>query len=351
MPTLATFPAGALLGPDFPLPVDEPFTLQQALAHRVSVKMLRRLHARGFVRRLLKGVYVAAQAPDGLMLRARALALVVPKDSVVVDWTAVWLYTGMLPPNGHLSVPPVTLFRHAGRGRLRNDLCRSGERTFIPDDIQVVAGLQVTTPVRTTWDIGRFAHPDSAIGAMDALMRTGLVDRDEMLKGVRRFRRQRWVTRLRLLAPQVDPRSESPGESLLRLRWLVTPGMPPPQPQVPIFDDNGREVFRLDMGDPVLRYAAEYDGEEHHSTAADREHDRARRSWIRDCRGWVIDVFERDDLTTESNPRTELRLLDGIERARRNLSKCTATESRAGRADSTLLRGQDAPTRPGREGS
>ena len=50
---------------------------------------------------------------------------------------------------------------------------------------------------------------------------------------------------------------------------------------------------------------------------------------------WVIDIFDRDDLTTESNPRTELRFLDGIERARRNLSCALPPPGR----------GQDAPTR------
>jgi hypothetical protein len=336
MPVTLPYSTAPLLGPEFPLPLDEPFTYQQALSQGVSAKQLRRMHERGLVRRLLKGVYVAAQAPDGLLLRARALSRVVPPDSVAVDWTAVWLYTGMLPPNGHLTIPPVTLFRHAGRGRLRNDLCRSGERTFIPEDIQSVLGLQVTTPLRTSWDIGRFVHPDSAIGAMDALMRTGLVDRNELLKGVRRFRRQRWVTRLRVLAPQVDGRSESPGESLLRFRWTMTPDMPWPQPQVPIYDDDGREIFRLDMGDPELRYAAEYDGEEHHSSLADREHDRARRAWIAEHRRWVIDVFTRQDLTTENHPLLEIRLRSGLERARRNLANPVGL----GRP------GQDAPTRP-----
>lgn len=320
MPISPSYSALPLLGPDFPLPLDRPFTLQQAHAAGISPKVLRRLGDQGFVRRLLKGVYVAAQATDGLVLRARALALVVPEHAVVVDWTAVWLYTGLLPPGDHLAVPPVTLFRHAGHGRLRNDLCRSGERAFGADDIHDVLGLRVTTPLRTTWDIGRFAHPDLALGAMDGLLRTGLVDRAELLAGVRRFSRQRWVRRLRVLAPLADPRSESPGESLLRLRWHNTPGMPMPQLQVPIYDDTGYAVFRLDLGDPDVRYAAEFDGAEHHTLAADQEHDLARRTWIEERRGWVIDVFRGDDLKSVNRRRLESRLQDGLERARRNLA-------------------------------
>jgi hypothetical protein len=335
MPVSPSYAASPLLDDSFPLPLDRPFTLKHALEAGVTSKVLRRLHAQGYLRRMLKGVYVAAQATDDLILRAQALALVMPERAVVVDWTAVWLYTGLLPPGEHLAVAPVTFFRHAGHGRLRNDLCQSGERTFLADDIHEVIGLRVTTPLRTTWDIGRFAHPDIAIGAMDALLRTGLVDRDEMLKGVRRFNRQRWVTRLRMLAPLADGAAESPGESLLRLRWLMTPGMPAPVPQVPIYDDDGRVLFRLDLGDPETRYAAEFDGVEHHSRPSDRDHDRERRAWIEERRLWTIDVFRGPDLTTENNPRVELLLQEGVARARRRL----------GTPIPPPTYGQDAPTR------
>ena len=75
------------------------------------------------MRRILKGVYVAAQVPDSLLLRSRALPLVVPRDSVVTDWTACWFYTGVLPAGQHVDLPPLTVFRPAGHDRLRNSLC------------------------------------------------------------------------------------------------------------------------------------------------------------------------------------------------------------------------------------
>ena len=78
----------------------------------------------------------------------------------------------------------------------------------------------------------------------------------------------RGVVQLRALAPLADPRSESPGESTLRLRWLDLTSLPPPTPQVPI-TVGGVEVYRIDLGVPELRYGCEYDGEAFHA-----EHER-----------------------------------------------------------------------------
>lgn len=334
MSASASYSTGPVLGPDFPLPLDRPFTGRQALDAGISAKVLRRLDREGYVRRLLRGVYVAAQAPDALLLRAEALALVVPEHAVVVDWTAVWLFTGLLPPGDHLRVPPVSLFRQAGHGRLRNELCRSGERTFVRGDVTDLHDLSVTTPLRTAWDIGRFAHRDLAIGALDGLLRTGAFTPAELLDGVERFRRQRGVVQLRALAPLADGRAESPGESLLRLRWHDLPGLPQPEPQVPIHDDRGFEVFRLDLGVRELRFAVEYDGADFHSLADDVEHDRARRAWISERRGWLIVPVTRASLSGPGRDIEE-RLVHGVAEARRNLARPLPPPRR----------GRDAPPR------
>lgn len=312
------FTTKALLGDDFPLPLDRPFTASQAAAAGVTRAVLRRLLRDHYIRRLVKGVFVAAQTPETLLLRAQALRLVVPEDVVIVDWTAVWLYTGVLPPNQHLEVPPVSLFRPAGHGRLRNGLCSSGERSFGRDDVVAVEGLAVTTPIRTAWDIGRFAPRDLAIGALDALLRMGDFSQPELQAGVEQFRKQRGVVQLRDLAPLADGRSQSTGESVLRLRWHDLPSLPPPEPQVPILDARGNEIYYLDLGVRELRFAVEYDGEEFHSSDEDVAHDRARRRWIEQNRGWIIKAVRKDNLFGPSRD-VERILYEGVAEARRRL--------------------------------
>src|SRR5688500_5063448 len=130
MSQLSLFTDGPVLGPEFPLPLDQTFTTRAAQGAGVTRRTLATLVDDGYIRRLLRGVFVASHVPDSLLLRAHALRLVVPTDVVVVDWTAAWLFTGMLPFGHHLSVPPVALFRPSGHGRLRNDLSVSGERHF-----------------------------------------------------------------------------------------------------------------------------------------------------------------------------------------------------------------------------
>ena len=304
----------------FPLPLDRPFTKTDAVAAGLTKRALASLVDLGLVRRLLRGVYAAAQAPDGLLLRARALSLVVPDSAVVTDWTACWLHAGVLPPGGHLQVPPVSIFRFPGEARLRNELCDSGERTFKPEDLTVLDGMAVTTPLRTAHDLGRLASRDWAMAGLDALLRLGDFTKEELLSDVERWRRQRGVVQLRDLAPRADPRAESPGESVLRLRWTDLSSLPPPVPQVPVADETGRILYWVDLGVEELRFGAEYDGEEHHSSDEDRDHDRERRGDLYDRFGWMIEPVTKVNVFGVTRD-VERILHDGIRDARRRLGQ------------------------------
>lgn len=305
-----------LLDQTFPLPIDAPFTLQQALDAGLTRHRLRMLEKHGFIRRILKGVYVAAQVQDSRTLRASALLLITPRYCVITDWTACWLWTGLLPPNGHLADPTPSMFRVAGHDRLRNSICTSGQRSFLPEDLVVVGELTVTTPLRTAWDLGRLAHRDQAIGAIDALLRLGEFSKGEFVGGVERFKGERGVVQLRDLAPKGDPRPESPQESTLRLRWLDLPELPPPTPQVSIVVA-GIEIYRIDLGVPELLYGCEYDGEEFHDeSVADDDVD--RREDLRRRFGWDVDAVRRANLYGPTRDVEEI-LVRGIIRARRRL--------------------------------
>jgi hypothetical protein len=274
----------------FPLPLDRPFTLKQARAEGVSPANLTRLTDQRLLVRTIKGVYLAAQAGDSPLLRAQSLALVVPEDCVVCDRHAGWLHGAdmILRPNEHLNLRPISIFRPSGRGRLRNGLSDSGERNLTRFDVTDVSGLRVTTPLRTAWDLGRVRFREEALSGLDAMLRLGVFSHGELVAGVERFRGMRWVTRLRELAPLADGRAASPGESVLRLRWLDC-GLGVPELQVEVWV-NGSLLAVLDIADEGLRFAAEYDGAEWHSSDEQRDHDAERRGLVRDA-DWVVTPF------------------------------------------------------------
>ncbi|MGZ6748594.1 MAG: type IV toxin-antitoxin system AbiEi family antitoxin domain-containing protein [Nocardioides sp.] len=277
------------LQPDFPLPVTGPFTLARAREADVGRHDLDRLCREGLLRRPVRGVYLPTHLGDSLALRAACLRLVVPEDCVVVDRHAGWMLGAqmVLAPGEHLDLRPLSMFRPSGHGRLRNGLSRSGERNLTDEDVVEVHGMRVTTALRTAWDLGRVRWTDEAIAGLDAMFRLGDFSAEEFLAGMERFRGMRWVTTLRATGPLADGRSESPGESVLRLRCHeaglhVTP-------QVEVHRD-GRLVARLDLADEELGLAFEYDGVEWHSSPAQLHRDRRRRSSLaRD--GWVVESF------------------------------------------------------------
>lgn len=60
----------------------------------------------------------------------------------------------------------------------------------------------------------------------------------------------------------VDPGSESPQETRLRL-LIVRADFPPPETQYPIFNEYGALIGEADMAWPHLKIAVEYEGRHH----------------------------------------------------------------------------------------
>ncbi len=303
---------------DSRLPDDRPFTTAEARAAGVGYDALRRLVREGQLRHLLRGVYVDAAVPDDLLSRSIALSLVVPETAVVTDDTAGWLHgADVLPPGTHLHLPPLKVFALPGTARVRRPGTAGGERSFVARDLQTVHGVLTTTPLRTALDLGRLTPRVRALGSMDSLMRVGGFDDADLAREVPRFKGFRGVVQLRELAPLVDPRSESPGESALRLRWLDA-GLPTPELQVPI-RASGILRYRGDLGLSALRFLAEYDGREHHTTPAARAYDEQRRAWLRD-HGWVVVVLTAREVL-EHPERAGDVLRRGLAEARRRLHR------------------------------
>jgi hypothetical protein len=295
--SLAAVP-DALLERCLELPVDRPMTSREVRDCGFRFSELNQLIAAGLLLRPVRGVYVWKDLEDDLALRVRILKLVVPTDCVVTDRTAGWLWGAnmILAPNDHLVVPRVSIFCPPGL-RLRNGLVDSGERRFARDDVVDLDGLRVTTALRTACDLGRLLHRDQAFAALDSLAALRRFRLEELEAVVRRYKRYRGVIQLRSFVPLVDPRSQSPGESILRLRWYDT-GLPRPECQIEVMTPWSSAYF-LDIGLPDIRYAAEYDGEQFHG-AEQAQHDESRRAWLREEADWHIDVARKHQVQGQS---------------------------------------------------
>ena len=307
-----------------PLPADDrlpfgiPFTTAQALAAGVKPNQLSRMVRQGLLRRVFKGAYVDAAAEDTPLLRTQALGLVIPATAVVADESAAWARgVDLLARGDHIIPPPISVVQPLTSTRVRQRDTQGGRRLLTARDIEIVHGVAMTTHLRTGIDIARRRSRPRGLAALDAMMCAGGFSSEELLLEVQRFRGFRGVVKLRELARLADPRAESPAESAMRLLW-VKAGLPRPTLQIPILGRLGNLLYRLDMGLPEIRYAAEYDGLAWHSTPEQRARDRARRSWLRREQGWVIDVLGKDEVFTKPERAADI-FRDGIARAERRL--------------------------------
>ncbi|WP_341243000.1 DUF559 domain-containing protein [uncultured Nocardioides sp.] len=276
-----------------PPPLLEPSTLARAEGLGWTRRRLQRAVDDGRVRRVLRGVYVDASVPDSIDLRIAAAGLVMPPRMVVCDRSAAWLHGVDHWEPSALDVPPdLELVARSGT-RTRLAGTHGALRTLTADDVMVLAGVAVTTPLRTAADLACLRGRLGAAAVLDQFARSHAVTPDELRRITARFAGRRGVTQLRELGPDVCGLLESPGESWVR-RLMVDHQLPMPTPQVVVQLPEGE--FRLDLAYPRLRIAVEYDGEEHHSSPEDRERDRLRREALARA-GWIVIVVRKGQLS------------------------------------------------------
>ena len=269
---------------------DRPFTLAQARAAGLSDSALRGSEWR----HVLRDVWVYRSVEDTRELRFAAARLVLPPRAVICGLTAAWLYGADVHRaddfDVHVSVPK------GSRIRSRPGIVVSQE-TLAPGDIWHWDGLQVTTPVRTVFDCMRLLRGAERLVVADALTHLKRTTVDEVSAYFASQRRVRNLRTASLLIEQIEPQSESPMETRLRLR-LVESGLPRPEAQWVVRDGRKRFVARLDLAYPEQKVAIEYDGAWHwrQRRKDDRRRDAARRL------GWVVVVVSADDFYGRFEP-------------------------------------------------
>ena len=274
-----------------------PFTRTEALEVGLTASGWRELVRDGRVREVYRGWYVDADLPDTVQLRLAIARRMLPLDAIVCRRSAAWLDgIDVLDHRGLPTTPRLQVLTVDQQRRSRSPLISAHVADdLLASDVVHRDGLAMTSPLRTAADLARFAPRPDALVAVDAYLHNGLIERDAFARQLVRWKGRRGVRQAWEMAELADGRSESGGESRMRLRVLDM-GLPRPELQVPVHDHLGVERFRLDLGWLRWRLALEYDGVQYHGEDA-AEHDEARRRWI-SRRGWTVEVFRKEDIFT-----------------------------------------------------
>lgn len=276
-----------------PTPPAHPFLWKDLADVGITEFTMRRWLKSGLVRRVLTGVYCSTELPDCLKLRAQCVALLRLEDAVVCDRSAAWLWgIDVHDPDERFSVPDLEVAVAPGHMPPRRALVHGVERDLIASEIVTLHGVRVTTPVRTALDVACLRGRWRALATLDAFMAEHGVTHRDYAVALDRFTGRRGVTQARELAPLATPSAESPGESWTR-GAILDAGLPAPEPQVEIWEDD-RMMARIDLTYRGQRVAVEYDGVEFHGEEQ-REHDEARREWLRE-QGWHVIVVRKEQM-------------------------------------------------------
>jgi len=272
-----------------------PFTAATAPCTRAR---LRKAVASREVVRPVRGAYLRADVELTEIARAQAVALVVGSTAVLCDRTAAWVLGVDCMAYSELDDPP-PLESCVLRGHEPTERAEVVGRTrdLREEDIVVIGGVRVTSPLRTAADLLCLLPRREALAAADALMRAHGFTVADLRRLLVRYYRRRGVIQARNLAPLVDGRSESAGESWTRA-VIIDHDLPVPQLQFWVTID-GRPTYRLDLAYPRARIAIEYDGAEHHTRPADRRRDEMRRDWLR-AHGWRVLVVTKQSFSDEA---------------------------------------------------
>ncbi len=267
----------------------QPFIGSEALA----CGALTRHQLRTYFRAVCPNVYLSEDAELSLERRVIAAWLWSKRRGTIAGAAAAAMHGAQWIPDG----VPVELIHANPRTPPGVVTRRDG---VLDNEIQRVDGLNVTTPERTAFDIGRRGAVRSAVARLDTLARATGFKVDDVLRIAACHPRSPGVRRLEAALELVDGGAQSPRESYLRL-LLIDAGLPRSQTQISVVGADGMPAAYLDLGWEDCMVAVEYDGDQHRTD---------RRQYVKDIRrlemleqlGWSV-----VRVVAEDNPAVILR--------------------------------------------
>jgi len=225
----------------------------------------------------------------------RVLDAAIAAGMVVLTGDVVRIGNGgdpALMPRPH--AVPVTIPRSIGSRRLAGVTVRSTD--LAPEEIVPRRDVPATSPLRTAVDLGGPDPLTEGVVAADMFLQARLVTLTQLRTYVAGHARVKGIARLRRAVDLAQPKSESPMETRLRM-LLVLAGLPRPEVQASIHDDQGQFLGRPDLLYRAHRLAIEYDGGTHRDrlVADNRRQNGIVGAGFRLLRFTAADVFRTPD--------------------------------------------------------
>lgn len=178
-------------------------------------------------------------------------------DGAVISHASAAVLHGL--PAWPQAIDRVLLTRNRSSGGNRRSVVQVHTAPLPHDHVTTIDDVPVTSLARTVLDLCRTVPIEQAVAAGDRALAFGLVRgpgglhrSDDAMAWNSTGEACRYVTLF-------DPRSESPGESVSRVR-LHDDGLPAPELQQDVFDENGYFIARADFQWKEQRTIGEFDG-------------------------------------------------------------------------------------------
>lgn len=238
------------------------FSRAQALECGYSTNLVRRLLRTREWTRVRRGIYGETQLLESLapsadhLVRAHAVVLAMANRAVVSHTSAV-LFHGLPDWGLDLSLVHVT---RAGMGGGRIEAGVHHHRCIpCPEDVVVRDGVHISTAARAVVETATISPVEAGVVMADAALHHDLVSWSDLCAAADSMPSWQGSRRAGRVIDLVRVGAESPGETRLRL-LMRRERLPEPELQVPIHDDRGHPVGRVDFLFRAQRTIVEFDG-------------------------------------------------------------------------------------------
>ncbi|MCW2792403.1 MAG: hypothetical protein JWO76_1501 [Nocardioides sp.] len=257
------------------LDTKRPFTRADAVAAGISP---RRLGGSRF-RRIFRGVYISSAVRPTQRERIEGALLLLPEGAWASHVSAAHWCGVVVPQTSlvHVSV------RHSEDRRWQPGL--KPHVAPLHTRVRRHGGILVSDPARMFIELASVLDLVDLVVAGDSLIRVFGMKAEELVAALDKTR-DYWSPAARYAAQFVRDGVDSPMESRLRM-LLVLAGLPEPEVNFMLRDEDGRIVARFDLSYPRLRVIVEYDGRQHVEIMENWESDLDRREFL-DNEEWRI---------------------------------------------------------------